>query len=59
MFATLKMILLSPAGGGAVLTLGIRVFALAFLKGAAEAVGLGSGLDDIGAIGDAVEQRLA
>jgi hypothetical protein len=53
------MILLSLAGGVAVLTLGIRVFALAFLKGAAEAVGLGSGLDDICAIGDAVEQRLA
>jgi hypothetical protein len=37
----------------------MRVFALAFLKGAAEAVGLGSGLDYICAIGNAVEQRLA
>src|SRR6202047_3804829 len=44
--------------GGAVLTLGLRVFALALLQGTAEAVGLRSGLDDIRAVSDAVDQRL-
>src|ERR1700731_4461834 len=45
------------AGGGAVLTLRLRVFALALLQGTAEAVGLRSGLDDIRAVSDAVDQR--
>src|SRR6516164_4669867 len=34
-------------------------FPLALLQGTAEAVGLGSGFDDIGAVSDAVDQRLA
>src|SRR5215471_12923345 len=48
-----------PWGGGAVSTLRIRSFPLALLQGTAKAVGLGSGFDDIGAVSDAVDQRLA
>jgi hypothetical protein len=47
--------LLCPAAfGGAVSTLRIRSFAFAFLQRAPERVGLGPGLDDVGAVGDAV-----
>ena len=44
-------------GGGAVLSLGFRGLALALLEGAPKAIGLSAGLDDRGAVGDAVDQR--
>ena len=42
-------------GGGAVLSLGFRGLALALLEGAPKAIGLSAGLDDSGAVGDAVD----
>jgi hypothetical protein len=43
-----RLFLPPPAtGGGAVLTLGLRAFALALLQGTAEAAGLGASLDDL------------
>src|SRR5215471_3764441 len=45
--------------GGAVSTFRIRSFALALLQGTAETVGLGSRRGDIGAVSDAIDQRLA
>jgi hypothetical protein len=54
--------LVSPAAGGdAVLTLriGLRAFTLALLQGTAEAIALGAGLDDMDAISNTVDQRLA
>jgi hypothetical protein len=50
---------LKVAVGGAVLGLGFRGLALAFLQGAPEAVGLGSRLNDGGAVSNTVDQRLA
>jgi len=41
------------------ISLDVRSFGFAFLQRAPEPVGLGSSLDDIGAVSDAVEQRLA
>ncbi len=41
------------------LRIGLRAFALALLQGPAETVGLGAGLDDVGTVSDAVDQRLA
>ena len=48
-----------PASGGAVLCLDIRSFGFTFLQGAPEPIGLGPGLNDIGAISNAVDQCLA
>ena len=41
------------------LVLSLQSFGLAFFQGTAEAVGLGAGFDDVGAVGDTVDQRLA
>src|SRR2546422_5431826 len=44
---------------GAVTTVPLSLAGLALRQGAPEAEGLGAGLDDVGAVGDAVEQCLA
>jgi len=42
-------------GGGAVLAFSFDTVGFAFLEGSAEAIGLGAGLDDVGAVGGAID----